>query len=150
MLVGCLLEVLHVISNHPRAIRPVSFSINCWPVDSFVFRSICGSTASVDLGRFFSFLVYTVSRTPCTGDQPIARPTHRTTQTQNKCMQTSMPRVGFDRTIQVFERAKTVHALHRGATVIGFVFRSPRRNITSGARNHSTLHNQIGRKHAVK
>jgi hypothetical protein len=30
--------------------------------------------------------LYTVGRTPCTGDQPDARslPTHRTTQTQNK------------------------------------------------------------------
>jgi hypothetical protein len=38
-------------------------------------------------GRFFSFLIlYTVGRTPWTGDQPVARslPTHRTTQTQNK------------------------------------------------------------------
>jgi hypothetical protein len=38
----------------------------------------------VDLGRFFSFLMlYTVGRTPCTWDQPVARPlpTHRTTQT---------------------------------------------------------------------
>jgi hypothetical protein len=41
----------------------------------------------VDLGRFFSFLnLYTVGRTPWTGDQPVARPlpAHITTQTQNK------------------------------------------------------------------
>jgi hypothetical protein len=30
-----------------------------------------------------------------------------------------MPRVGFDGTIPVFERAKTVHALDRAAIVIG-------------------------------
>jgi hypothetical protein len=30
-----------------------------------------------------------------------------------------MPRLGFDPTIPVFERAKTVHALDRAATVIG-------------------------------
>jgi hypothetical protein len=45
-----------------------------------------------DLRRFFSFLIlYTVDRTPWTGDQPVARPlpTHRTTQTQNKSTQTS-------------------------------------------------------------
>jgi hypothetical protein len=30
-----------------------------------------------------------------------------------------MPRVGFEPTIPVFERAKTVHAFDRGATVIG-------------------------------
>jgi hypothetical protein len=30
-----------------------------------------------------------------------------------------MPQVGFELTIPVFERAKTVHALDRAATVIG-------------------------------
>jgi hypothetical protein len=72
--------------------------------------------------RFFSFLiVYTVGRTPWTGDQPVAKPLprHRTTQTQNKRTQTSMPRVGFEPTTPAFERAKTVHALDREVTVIG-------------------------------
>jgi hypothetical protein len=39
------------------------------------------------LGAHFNFLIlYTVGRTPCTGDQPVAWPlrTHRTTQTQYK------------------------------------------------------------------
>jgi hypothetical protein len=83
--------------------------------------SIYGSAAPVDLDRFFSFFnPYTVSRTPWTADKPVARPlpTHRTTQTQNKCTQTSMARVGFEPTIAVFERAKTVHALDFAATVI--------------------------------
>jgi hypothetical protein len=44
---------------------------------------------------------------------------HRTAQTQNKRTQTSMPRVGFELTIPVFKRAKTFHALHSAATVIG-------------------------------
>jgi hypothetical protein len=46
-------------------------------------------------------ILYTVGRTPWTGDQPVARPlpTHRTTQTQNKRTQTSMPLVGFEPTI---------------------------------------------------
>jgi hypothetical protein len=73
-------------------------------------------------GRFFSFLIlYTVGRTPRTGDQPVARPlpTHRTTQIQNKRTQTSMPWVGFKPTTPVFERAKTVHALDLAAIVIG-------------------------------
>jgi hypothetical protein len=54
------------------------------------------------------------------GDQTVTRllPTHRTTQTQNKCIQTSMPRVGFKPMIPVLERAKTVHVLDRIATVI--------------------------------
>jgi hypothetical protein len=71
----------------------------------------------LDLGNVFSFLIpYTVGRTPRTGDQPVARPlpTHRTTQTQ-----TSMSRVGFETTIPMFERAKTVHALDRADTVNG-------------------------------
>jgi hypothetical protein len=56
------------------------------------------------------FNLYTVSRTPWTGDQLVARPlsTHTTTQTQNKNTQTFMARVGFEPTIPVFERAKTV------------------------------------------
>jgi hypothetical protein len=33
-----------------------------------------------------------------------------------------MPRVGFEPTIPVFERAKTVHALGRAATVIGIAY----------------------------
>jgi hypothetical protein len=33
-----------------------------------------------------------------------------------------MPRVGFEPTIPVFEGAKTVHALDRAVTVIGFNF----------------------------
>jgi hypothetical protein len=71
---------------------------------------------------FFSFLIHTVGRLPWTGDQPVTRPlpTYRITQTQNKRPQTSMPWVGVEPTIPVFERAKTVHALDRAATVIGY------------------------------
>jgi hypothetical protein len=70
-------------------------------------------------------ILYTVGRTPWTGDQPVARPlpTHRATQIQNKRTQTSIPRVGFEPMIAVFERAKTVHALDRAATVIGNLHR---------------------------
>jgi hypothetical protein len=59
------------------------------------------------------------------GDQPVTRPlpTHETTQTQNKPTQTSMPRVGYEPTIPLFECAKTVHALGRVATVIGIMFK---------------------------
>jgi hypothetical protein len=76
----------------------------------------------LDLCRFFSFLIfYTVGRIPWTGDHPVARPlpAHKTAQTQNKCTQTSMPQMGFEPPIPVFERAKTVHALDRAATVVG-------------------------------
>jgi hypothetical protein len=70
----------------------------------------------------FNFLIsYTVGRTPWKEDQPVARllPAHRTTQTQNIRTQTSLPQVGFEPTIPVFERAKRVHAWEGAATVIG-------------------------------
>jgi hypothetical protein len=76
-----------------------------------------------DLGRYFSFLIilYTVGRTPWTGDPLVARqlPTHRTTQTPIKRTQTPMPRVGFEPTIPVFERAKMVHALDQCFSTAG-------------------------------
>jgi hypothetical protein len=50
---------------------------------------------------------------------PRSLPAHRTTQTQNTRTQTSIHRVGFEPTIPLFDRAKTVHALDRAATVIG-------------------------------
>jgi hypothetical protein len=87
----------------------------------FLHISIYGSAALVDVGCFFSFLtLYTVGMTPWKGDQPVLRPlpTYRTTQSYNKRTQTSMPRVGFEPTTPVFERAKVIHALDRAATVI--------------------------------
>jgi hypothetical protein len=55
------------------------------------------------------------------GDQPVRRPlpAPRTVQTQNKRTRISMPQVGFEPTVPVFERAKIVHALDLAATVIG-------------------------------
>jgi hypothetical protein len=62
----------------------------------------------------FQFLnLYTVGRTPWTGDEPVARPR------PPNSTQTSMPRVEFEPTIPVFERTKTVHVLHGAANVIG-------------------------------
>jgi hypothetical protein len=55
------------------------------------------------------------------GDQPVTRllPTHRPIQTQNKRTHTSMPRVEFEPTTPVFERANVVHDIDRTATVFG-------------------------------
>jgi hypothetical protein len=107
--------------------------------------SIYGSTALVDVGCYFSFLMYTQSVgflgrgiSPSQG-----RSLHTKQHTQNKRTQTSMPWVGFEPTIPVFERAKTFHALDRASTVngrfmvnigkYGFVFNwlstTPRRHI---------------------
>jgi hypothetical protein len=65
--------------------------------------------------------LHTVGRTRWTGDQHFATPlvTHKTTHTQNKSTETCMPWVGFEPTIPVFERGKTVNALGRATTVIG-------------------------------
>jgi hypothetical protein len=65
--------------------------------------------------------LYTLGRTPWTGDQPFARPllTNRTRQTQNKRKQTSMPLVGIEPPIPVFYPAETVNALDRAPVVIG-------------------------------
>jgi hypothetical protein len=73
------------------------------------------------LRHLFQILNPIHSRTPWTGDQPVARalPTHRTTQTQNKRTETSMLLVEFEPTTPVSEQAKTIHALHCAATVIG-------------------------------
>jgi hypothetical protein len=57
----------------------------------------------------------TVGRTPWMTDQPVARPPPNI-NTERR--QTSMPWVGFELTILLFERAKTVHALDCMATVI--------------------------------
>jgi hypothetical protein len=99
-----------------------------------IYLSICLSVClsiylwlyspSLGLGQFFSFLIfYTVGGEPWTGDQPVTRPLpeYRTVQTQNKRTQTSMPQMGFEPTISVFKRAKTVHALDCVATVISSI-----------------------------
>jgi hypothetical protein len=75
----------------------------------------------VDLGRFFSFLIYT--QTVGILGRGISPSYGRYLQAeklnQNKRTQISMTRVGFEITIPVFEPEKAVHALDRAATVIG-------------------------------
>jgi hypothetical protein len=94
--------------------------------------SLYGSTVLLlDLDGFFSYLLlYTVGRTPLTGDQAVAKPlpTQRTIQTQNKRTQISMPWVEFEPTIPALKRVKTFHALDRAATVIGKLPSYPIRN----------------------
>jgi hypothetical protein len=76
---------------------------------------------SLGLGLFFSFLtLYTVSKTPWTVDQPVARslPTHRTTQTQNKRIHRH-PWLERDS-----NPSEDIHALDLAATVIVHVITS--------------------------
>jgi hypothetical protein len=68
----------------------------------------------------FSFFIL-VCRTPWTGDQPVAMPLATQDNTNTEYNQTDMPSVGFEPIIPVFERAKTLHALDRAATVIGLI-----------------------------
>jgi hypothetical protein len=86
-------------------------------ISVYLSTRIYGSTALVDSGRFFSSLIYTQSVGPLERgiSSSQGRNLHRTTQTQNKGKQTSMPRVEFEPTIRVFERAKTVPVVDRAA-----------------------------------
>jgi hypothetical protein len=72
-------------------------------------------------GCLLSLLIlYTVGRTPWTGDQPVAKSIPRQNSTiKNKRAQTSIPRVGFEPTTPAFERAKRIHTLEHAATAIG-------------------------------
>jgi hypothetical protein len=106
-------------SDHAPQYDDVHISKKCYNYSMTISLWPCSPCVT---WPFFPFLnLYTVGRTPWTGDQPVARPlpTQRTTQTQNKHTQTSMPRVGYEPMIPVFERAKTLYALDRAAIVIG-------------------------------
>jgi hypothetical protein len=71
---------------------------------------IYGSTALVDLGHFFSFLIYTQSVGHLgRGISPLqGHYLHTGQHKQDKFTKTSILRVGFEPTIPVFERVKTV------------------------------------------
>jgi hypothetical protein len=72
------------------------------------------------LAAFFIFLIYTQSvELLGRGISPSHGRYLHTEQHEHKRTQISMPRVGFEPTIPVFERANTIHALDRAATVIG-------------------------------
>jgi hypothetical protein len=88
---------------------------------------------------------YTDAKTPWTSDQPVARPlpTHRSTQTQNKCTQTAMPRLRFEPTIQAFELANIIHALDRAAIVIGPIRSIPTINRNENKRSTKRVKNVI-------
>jgi hypothetical protein len=67
--------------------RPVTVIALPLPLSIYLSIYLWLYSLLLNLGGFFSFLIlYTVGRTPWTGDQPVARPlpTHRTTQTKNK------------------------------------------------------------------
>jgi hypothetical protein len=121
-LVRKIAEVLPQI--RPRSIPSTSFLIHysliILSLYTLYYSLFLWLYSPLDPGRFFSSLIlYTVGRTLWTGDQPVVRP-HTEQHKQNKRTQTCMPWVGFEPTTPVFERAKTVHALYRAATVTGY------------------------------
>jgi hypothetical protein len=63
----------------------------------------------------FQFLYLFTQAVGLLGRRSVRRKT--ATYTQNKRTQTSVPEVGFEHTIPVFERAKTVHALDRARSL---------------------------------
>jgi hypothetical protein len=77
--------------------------------------SVYCSTAFVEPRPLFQFLnLLGLEVIPSQG-----RCLHTRHHEENKRTQTSTPQVGFETTILMFERAKTVHALDRAATMIG-------------------------------
>jgi hypothetical protein len=84
------------------------------------YISIYGCIDLVDLGRLFSFLIYiqSVGLLGRVSSPSQGRYLHKEQHKLNKRTQTFMPRVEIETMIPVFERAKTVHALERGATLI--------------------------------
>jgi hypothetical protein len=92
-----------------------------WFVHFIIFDLLNPFFLYLTVSRFFYFDHFTDGRTPWTSDQLVARPLpkHRTTQTHTKhpCLVWNLnPRS------RVPERAKTVHALDRSATVTGIIF----------------------------
>jgi hypothetical protein len=80
-----------------------------------LYLSICGSTvlcwtlAAFSVSWFFTQSIGLLGRGSA----------HRKAATYTGQHRTAMPKVGFEPTNLVFERAKTVHALERAATTIG-------------------------------
>jgi hypothetical protein len=63
----------------------------------------------------------TFRRTPPTRDRQVTRPITTRSKTQIKNRRISMPRVGSEPTIPMFEWRKLFRALHRAATVISYL-----------------------------
>jgi hypothetical protein len=61
------------------------------------------------------WLCLDIGRTPWTGEQPDVRPLPTQDNTTQKKTDTFMPRAGFETTIAVFNRSKTLRTLDRAA-----------------------------------
>jgi hypothetical protein len=83
-----------------------------WKVNLAIYIYIYSSTVHLGSWCLFQFLG-SIHSWKDSLDRGLARPTHRTTQTQNKRTQTSMSREGFKPMISVYEQWKAVHTLDR-------------------------------------
>jgi hypothetical protein len=95
-------EVSHILSGQEYVYGSFFLSMalqpfGAWPLFQFQSVRLLGRGISPLQGRYL----------------------HTEQQTQNKRTQISMPRVRYEPTTLMFERAKTVHAIDRAATVIG-------------------------------
>jgi hypothetical protein len=100
-----------------RWVKIMKLLITYFPLSLY----LCVYSPLLDLGRFFSFLIfYRLLGRGISSSQ--GRYAHGTTQTQNKRRETSIPWVAFEPTIPLFEWAETVRALDGAATVIGVYF----------------------------
>jgi hypothetical protein len=93
--------------------------------------ALCSTLAAFSVSQSYSQSVGLFGRGIRPSQGPL--PPHRTTETQNKGTQTSMPWVGLEPTIRAFERAKTVHASHRAATAIGVQYTRIWRRVQSAS-----------------
>jgi hypothetical protein len=113
-----LLTLVFHLSTSPPIHPPIHPSIH---LPSYGSTALCGPWPP------FQFLnLYTVGRTPWTGDQPVARPlpTHRTTQQRINAHRHPCLECDSNPRSPVFEWTRTVHASDSAATVIGLVFYS--------------------------
>jgi hypothetical protein len=108
--INCIPCEFRIFLSYLPTLERVKYQINC-TVLLWLY------SPSLDLGRFFSFLIYTQS-VGLLGRRISSSQGRYLTQTQHKRTQTSMPRLGFESTTPMFERAKTVRALDCAATVI--------------------------------
>jgi hypothetical protein len=107
---------------HSRAMHVSQRQVLLMNLDHSCIHPLMAYSPFLTTGRFFRFVILNmVDGTRWTSDQLVARPlpTRRTTQTQNKRREISMPWAGFEPATPVLKRAKTVHVSDRPGTVNG-------------------------------
>jgi hypothetical protein len=103
------------VSTHYKALYPSNRTLR-----KNRSAALCWSLAASFHYLYLYLYLYTVGKTPWTGSsRRTAAAQTQNTNTERTHTQISIPRLGFEPTTPVFERARTVRALGRAATVIG-------------------------------